>query len=75
VYSVVLTMVPPGGKIQVIKAVRACTNLPLQQAKEIVDEALTGLHPVVKLHATEAQAVSAVQEIVEAGGRAEMAVE
>jgi len=72
-YSVMLT--EAANKIQVIKAIRASTGLSLQAAKEMVDALVAGMRPTVKFHATEAQAVSIVQEITQAGGRAEVAEE
>ena len=54
-------------KIQVIKVVRALTNLGLKEAKDLVE----GAPKAVKTGVTKQEAEDAVKQLVEAGGVAE----
>ena len=67
-FSVILTAVSPDKKINVIKEVRAITNLGLKEAKEFTEAA--GPTKVIKADVNRDEAESLKKRLEEAGGTA-----
>lgn len=68
-YQVVLAeMPPPQAKIQVIKAIRACADICLKDAKDMTE----AFRPVIKSGLSKEQAEAVAREIRNAGGHTEV---